>query len=130
MVINTIFNGITVNVELNNGVNLLSGNSGTGKTLLMQAIELYCLNEGISYTFGKSEFANYAPEQIVSICSNSDVVLLDNADLYITEDLLKEIKCGDKLIVISLKISNKISMKNVREYLVNYEKMYLSLEEI
>ena len=70
------------------------------------------------------------PEQIVSICSNSDVVLLDNADLYITEDLLKEIKCGDKLIVISLKISNKISMKNVREYLVNYEKMYLSLEEI
>ena len=106
MVINTIFNGITVNVELNKGVNLLSGNSGTGKTLLMQAIELYCLNEGISYTFGKSEFANYAPEQIVSICSNSDVVLLDNADLYITEDLLKEIKCGDKLIVISLKISN------------------------
>ncbi len=102
MVINTIFNGITVNVELNKGVNLLSGNSGTGKTLLMQAIELYCLNEGISYTFGKSEFANYAPEQIVSICSNSDVVLLDN----------------------------KISMKNVREYLVNYEKMYLSLEEI
>ena len=66
----------------------------------------------------------------MSICSNSDVVLLDNADLYITEDLLKEIKCGDKLIVISLKISNKISMKNVREYLVNYEKMYLSLEEI
>ena len=56
MVINTIFNGITVNVELNKGVNLLSGNSGTGKTLLMQAIELYCLNEGISYTFGKSEF--------------------------------------------------------------------------
>ena len=113
MVINTIFNGITVNVELNKGVNLLSGNSGTGKTLLMQAIELYCLNEGISY-----------------ICSNSDVVLLDNADLYITEDLLKEIKCGDKLIVISLKISNKISMKYVREYLLNYEKMYLSLEEI
>ena len=66
----------------------------------------------------------------MGICSNSDVGLLDNADLYITEDLLKEIKCGDKLIVISLKISNKISMKNVREYLVNYEKMYLSLEEI
>ena len=42
-----------------------------------------------------------------------------DSDLYITEDLLKEIKCGDKLIVISLKISNKIS--NILNHIQIYQ---------
>ena len=38
----TEFNSINVDVTLNEGVNLLSGDSGTGKTLMMQVVEFYC----------------------------------------------------------------------------------------
>lgn len=126
----TEFNSINVDVTLNEGVNLLSGDSGTGKTLLMQVVEFYCLENDIRYAFINYRQARYTFEQIISDCNGAEMILIDNADLFITEELMKELKKIGKYILISLKDATKIDASNITEFLVHYENRKLRLEEI
>ena len=58
------------------------------------------------------------------------MILIDNADLFITEELMKELKKIGKYILISLKDATKIDASNITEFLVHYENRKLRLEEI
>lgn len=124
------FNGIDVEAELKVGVNLLSGDSGTGKTLLMQAVELYCAENEIKYTFLNYRQRESTVEQIVALCNTSEVVIIDNADLFISEKLISELTKTSKYLLVSLKDSTKIDERNITEFIVHYEDMKLRLEEI
>lgn len=130
MTIKQQYNGIDVEAELNTGINLLSGNSGTGKTLLMQVVELYCLENRIKYTFLNYRNRENSIDQLSKLCEHSDVIIIDNADLFVTEQLISELKKGSKYILISLKDSTKIDEHNITEFIVHYENMKLRLEEI
>ena len=61
------FNGININAEIMEGVNVLSGDSGTGKTLFMQAVEFYCEENDIKYTFLNYRQRKNSEEQIVTL---------------------------------------------------------------
>ena len=130
MQIKQIFNGINVEVEINAGTNVLSGDSGTGKTLLMQALELYCAENNIKYTFLNYRQRNSTIEQIVTLCSTSDVVIMDNADLYANQELLGKLQTMCKFILISLKDLSKIDSRDITEYLVHYDNLQLRVEEV
>ena len=130
MIISQTFNDITIEAEIFKGVNLLSGNSGTGKTLLMQSIELYCANNNIKYAFLNYRNKDNTKEQIISLCQNTDIVMIDNADLFITNDIIREILEISNYIVISLKDSSKIDGRKIRECIVHYDCLKLTLEEI
>lgn len=128
--IKQLFNGIRIDAEINAGINLLSGDSGTGKTLLMQAIELYCSEKNIKYTFLNYRQRKNSEEQIEYLCNDSDVVIIDNADLFLGQSLLDRLQKINKYIIISLKDSSKIDCRNITEYLVHYDRLNLKLEEI
>ena len=130
MQIKQIFNGIDVEVEINAGTNVLSGDSGTGKTLLMQALELYCAENNIKCTFLNYRQRNSTIEQIVTLCSTSDVVIMDNADLYANHELLGKLQTMSKFILISLKDLSKIDSRDITEYLVHYSNLQLRVEEV
>ena len=83
-------------------LNILTGNSGSGKSMLLQALDLYCSRNDLNWVFCNYHQMNYAKEKLIDICSNKDVVLLDNADLYITEDILNRILKTSKMVVMSL----------------------------
>lgn len=129
MKIKQIFNGIDVDIDLKDGVNLLSGDSGTGKTLVMQAIELFCASNNISCTFLNYRHRNLSEDQIITSCASSRIILIDNADLFITQNILNEVRDSSDCIVLSLKDSSKIDGRNITEYLVDYGNLQLRLKE-
>lgn len=109
--------------------NMLSGYSGTGKTFLMQAIELFCKNAGIKSVYADFRFKEYDTEQIKVLLENADVVLLDNADLYLNDELFSWLKKMNKVIIGCMKDVSALDMENVYRHLVNYENGNITIEE-
>ena len=127
--IKIVYSGVTVCAEFHNKLNLLSGFSGTGKTFLMQAIELYCLNEKINCIYCDFRYMYFDEEQIKIMCKNAEVVLLDNADLYLTDSILSWLKEQGKMLIICMKDTSYIDMEDMHEYIVSYENEKIIIEE-
>lgn len=123
------YQGVNVDVHFSNGCNMLSGYSGTGKTFLMQAIELFCMNNSIDCVYCNYRFNGYTSDQIKEVCKNAEVVLLDNADLYLNNELFLWFKKTDKLLIICMKDTSAIDMEDVYKYIVNYENKMITIEE-
>lgn len=69
-------------------------------------------------------------DQLVNQCKDSDIILIDNGDLFDIDSLLKQIRDPDKIIIVALKNTYKIDMATVREYLVHYKHLHVTIEEI
>lgn len=69
-------------------------------------------------------------DQLVNQCKDSDIILIDNGDSFDIDSLLKQIRDPDKIIIVALKNTYKIDMTTVREYLVHYENLHVTIEEI
>lgn len=123
------YQGVNVAAQFNNKWNMLSGYSGTGKTFLMQAIKLFCMNDEIRCVYCDYNFLDKELNQVKDFCKNAEIALLDNADLYITYELFEWFKQTGKLLIICMKDTSKIDMEDVYEYLVNYENMSITIEE-
>lgn len=129
--INEQYNGITINASFNSKLNILVGDSGTGKTLLLSAIDLYCLNNNISCRLCNYNDANLSPEQIKAICAGADILLLDNADLYMNNSLLKELLTTSQLIILNMKDTSYINTNHHSEqYIVDYINLSLTVRKI
>lgn len=124
------FNTININVNFDARVNILSSPSGTGKTLLISALDTYCMLSEYKYTLLNYNDARKTIDQLVSLCKDSDIILIDNGDLFDIDSLLKQIRDPDKIIIVALKNTYKIDMTTVREYLVHYENLHVTIEEI
>ena len=95
----------------------------------MKALILHCTKNGISYRYVDYKNKDMSEEEILSYCNGAKVIMLDNADLYLTDKLLDEISKSADMIIMSLKQTYMISMDKVKRYIVNYENMKLELEE-
>lgn len=122
----TTYNLITVDITLQKGVTILCGDSGTGKTLLMGAVELFCLENNIACKLLNYRQRDESEELLVQSCEDVEVVLIDNADLFITQSLLDRL--DGKYVVVSLKDLSKVNTMNVTECEVNYSDRKVTLE--
>lgn len=122
------FCGIDMSIKFTEKINLLAGYSGTGKTLLMKAITLYCSNNKIPYRYIDYNNKGMGKDEILAYCKSARVVMLDNADLYISDSLLSDISKNADIVILSLKQTQLISMDKVKQYIVRYDNMKLSLE--
>ena len=71
---------------------------------------------------------NLGEDQMYTICSGVQVLLLDNADLYLTPALLKRLQEVD-YIVISMKRLFGFDLASATSCLARYDNMHLTLEE-
>ncbi len=126
--INTSSDGVVIASDLPEGVIILRGDSGTGKTLFMGALAAYCETNAIPYYMCNSQAGRFIDEAIIKSSEGCRVLLLDNADLYLTNDLLKVLRDKAEYIIISKKQLYNIDTDNVYYALVHYEKNYLKLE--
>ena len=126
--VNLKYQGANVEVHFSDRWSMLSGYSGTGKTFLMQAVELFCMNNSINCVYCNYRFKEYDSDQIKEVCKNAEVVLLDNADLYLNNELFLWFKETGKLLVICMKDTSAIDMEDVHKYIVNYENKRVSVE--
>ena len=125
------FSGIDIDANFKNNFGILVRDSGTGKTLLMKAAELYCLKNDIAYQYMDSNTRTYTQEQILNILSDKEVVLLDNADLYLTNDILNTLRSDtNRFILICIKDTSKLNIRYASEYFVHYRDLYLTIEEL
>lgn len=99
-----------------------------GKTLLLSAVELYCRNQGISCYLCDYHVQDLSTEQIYVTCSDMQVLLFDNADLYLTPDLLKKLQNAN-YIIISKKDLFGFNLFSATSCLVHYDNKQLTLEE-
>lgn len=128
--VNEQYNGIFIQVNIDSRLNILVGNSGTGKTLLLSALDLYCLNNNISCRLCNYNDASLNEDQLINICSYADVLLLDNADLYLTNDILMHLLNISKIIVISMEDISNIDTNEAEQYLVDYNNTKLSIRKL
>ena len=114
-------NPIKIDAEFSEGINVIYGYSGTGKSFMFSRINDYYANS-TEYKVSLIDYHYYnkAESIIIDFCRGSDLVLLDNADLYITHSLidmlLKECKC----IVISMKNTLFFDKNEANELSVEY----------
>ena len=87
-----------IDVILNEGLNAIIDNSGTGKTYLMSLISSYCLCHKIPCALVNSSNYGTAPP-----IGKFTIVLLDNTNLYGTPDYLTQCCDMAKYVLCSSK---------------------------
>ncbi len=94
--------GLSVYVELDTQLTTLFDYSGTGKTYLFMLLSEYCEVEKIPFEHIDHKFRVGDKDEIVRRCTGKTVVLLDNADLYLTKELTAELCRVAEYIVVSV----------------------------
>lgn len=129
MTMNLMSNPINVCVSFEKGVSILDGFSGEGKTFLIKLIKSYCKRTGISSIYITCD-TGISAESIEKECVNKEVILLDNADLYMTRKLFSYLKSlKNSIVIMSLKRSFLYDSYDCKTYLVCYDNNSITLEE-
>ena len=102
--------------KFNHKINIIFDYSGTGKTLLLKALRSHLSEEGkrvIRYSFEMP---------LEKVIDDYDVMLLDNADLYLTPELFEDLKLTKALIVISMHRTLGLKLTSeVGRYVCNFD---------
>lgn len=113
--------GIVYNINFTDRINVIKGASGTGKTFLFNTLASYFVNNKIPYALIDYRFlATGDKDLIYPHCLNKKVIILDNADLYLTKELFDKIKDSDATIILSKKSTFGLDMEDAHLYTIEY----------
>jgi hypothetical protein len=91
-------------LEFKNRICYIIDESGTGKTFLFSNLRNYCINNNVDFVLVDYNYSNKSEDEIINVCRNcSEIIILDNADLYLTSKIIDNLKA--KLVIASLKSS-------------------------
>jgi hypothetical protein len=91
-------------LEFKNRICYIIDESGTGKTFLFSNLRNYCINNNVDFVLVDYNYSNKSEDEIINVCRNcSEIIILDNADLYLTPKIIDNLKA--KLVIASLKAS-------------------------
>lgn len=121
--------GVFFNASFEQGITVLNGYSGDGKSFLLSLIAGYCSDNNIDYLFVNSLHL-LSSDDIEKLSVTKKVLLLDNADLYMTKKLYKYLSCLPIITIISIKNKFFNNIKKVNNYCVLYDGESLSLREV
>lgn len=121
--------GIHVVAEFKNGVSVLYGMSGSGKTYLLSSLYRESLRRGI-----KAVYKNYIiadnPDSLIESATKCDFMLLDNADLYMSMKLYNRLNAMGIPIVMSLHNLLKVNSRYCPVYKVHFDSSDIYLESL
>lgn len=123
------YGAVEVKVHFKNKVNFLNSTSGTGKSFLFTILGEYYSDKGVSFVLvnaGSIPKNNIElEEKILGIVKDSQIICLDNADLYLTNNLYNNIlrSCADSTLLISMHRTVRLHSeeKDVGFYTIIYE---------
>lgn len=104
MLIKDRLEDIELNLNFEYKINILLDNSGTGKTYLMTILSNYFMKKGL--TVKLINYTNYYGNSIYKDIKDGmdcDILFLDNADLYMNNEIFKEIIKSRGIVIVSLK---------------------------
>lgn len=125
MKVDWIYKGVSninLHIDINDKVAILLDESGTGKTFMFQMLESYCVINKIPYEKFDYGSENKDLEWFIQSMKKASIVILDNSDLYMTQELFDYLKSSNKQIMISIKHVEKLSSyENCGFYTVVYD---------
>lgn len=113
---------INLSINITDSVAILLDDSGTGKTFMFEMLESYFVAKGIAYKKFDYNSENEDTDWFIQGMRKANIVLLDNADLYMTKELFNYLKSSDKQVIMSIKHTEKLGFfENCGFYTINYE---------
>ena len=110
--------GVTIDAEFKDHICFLSGDSGSGKSFLLRVFESYLSGKSISYClFNYSSMVAVRGFDFDSV----DVVMLDNADLYMNRDIYMKAKKSHALVLICMHSYSGFDPSGSGEYIIDHE---------
>lgn len=113
-------NDVFVNCSFGSGVYVFQSESGSGKTFFFQIVASVCNEKGVSCKFFHSSSINLSSDNIIKSANDFDVVIFDNADLYLTQRIVDNIR-DDQIVFISMKYPFKLNIKNRKLIAIRYD---------
>lgn len=116
-------------------ISFLEGGNGCGKSFLMIIINDYCDKNDLACLFINSKShllcrdSNKTRENILKLINDYDLFLFDNADMYMDNELLSQLKNSGKWAIIAMKQTYQLNMEDTIEYGVEYTKGKIIIEE-
>lgn len=124
MQINWIYKGVSnINLSINitDKVAILLDESGTGKTFMFQMLASYCVINQIPFEKFDYGSENKELSWFIQSMKNASIVIMDNADLYMTPELFEYLKSCGKQVIISIKHEEAMtSYENCGFYVIDY----------
>lgn len=128
---NKVIGGIHFDVKFSDKINIIRGESGTGKTFLLKTIESFCANNSIPYASIDHKFlASNDVDLIYMHCINKDIILLDNADLYLTPELFNKILSLNKTVIMSKKSIYGLNAADIHLYSIEFTESELKTSRL
>lgn len=122
------YGSIEVKVDLKDKICVFFDMSGTGKTFLFTMLKSYFLDAGISFI--SVDYTSYKILDSYDFSDDTEVIILDNADLYMNEKLFSNLDASEKLIVMSIKDIGNLNQKNMGFYRVLYKDTLLTVKRL
>lgn len=122
------YGSIEVKVDLKDKICVFFDMSGTGKTFLFTMLKSYFLDAGISFI--SVDYTSYKILDSYDFSDDTEVIILDNADLYMNEKLFSNLDASGKLIVMSIKDIGNLNQKNMGFYRVLYKDTLLTVKRL
>lgn len=122
------YGSIEVKVDLKDKICVFFDMSGTGKTFLFTMLKSYFLDAGISFI--SVDYTSYKILDSYDFSDDTEVIILDNADLYMNEKLFSNLDASGKLIVMSIKDIGNLNQKNMGFYRVLYKDTLLKVKRL
>ena len=114
------YGSIEVKADLKDKICVFFDMSGTGKTFLFTMLKSYFLDAGISFI--SVDYASYKILDGYDFSDDTKVVILDNADLYMTSDMFSKLEKSNKLVIMSIKSIKGLNQRYMGFYNVIYTK--------
>lgn len=118
---NETFNDINFDISFEDKVNVFSGMSGEGKTFLFTVLESYFIDNDISYQYYNSSSLRFGVSELFSGCTGRSVIIFDNADLYLTRELLDYAISQSDTVIVSMKDFFRLGFTSFGRYLIEYD---------
>lgn len=122
--IDTVINDLSINVNFEGGINVLIGDSATGKSYLIELLYNYLSENGhnvelLDYKDRRKEIGDLLDDFEKR---GVEIVLIDNADLLMTWDLFERISEYKYTVIVSLKDRFMVSgIKGVKSYYLLFD---------
>ena len=114
------YGSIEVKADLKDKICVFFDMSGTGKTFLFTMLKSYFLDAGISFI--SVDYTSYKILDGYNFSDDTKVVILDNADLYMTSDMFSKLEKSNKLVIMSIKSIKGLNQRYMGFYNVIYTK--------
>lgn len=114
------YSSINISIDLLDKICVFYDMSGTGKTFLFTILKSYFQVTKTSYI--SIDYSNYEVLNNYDFSGDTKVIILDNADLYMTGDMFSKLEKSNKLVIMSIKSIKGLNQRYMGFYNVIYTK--------